>query len=243
MNLFVLDLPFSFGGKEDHLYPVVLQNQQEVILVDCGYAGFMPLLNKALQQHGLSLQHLTGLLITHHDIDHMGCAYELKAALPELKIYTSVWEEAYVSGCEKSLRLQQAEGIFSCLPEEQKPGAAAFQDLLKSMQPVVVDTVFADGEEPAVLPGVQVVHTPGHMPGHISLYIKEHKTLIAADALVYQNGELEIANPSYTLDLPAALDSIKKLQQLDINTLICYHGGVVDTAIAVKLEQLLSRYC
>ena len=242
MKLLVLDLPFSFGEKEDHLYPVVLQHKQETILVDCGYAGFTSLLEEALQQHGLSLRSLTGLLITHHDIDHMGCAHELKKAFPALKIYTSEWEEAYVAGRERSLRLQQAEDLFDCLPEEQKESALAFQELLKSMQPVQVDAVFADNKELPFLPGVQVIHTPGHMPGHISLYEKESKTLIAADALVYQDGKLEIANPSFTLDLPQAIASIKKLQQLDINTIICYHGGVVHTAIPFQLEQLLARY-
>jgi len=242
MNLFVLDLPFSFGGKEDHLYPVVLQSRQEVILVDCGYAGFKLLLEQSLQQHGLSLGSLTGLLITHHDIDHMGCAYELKETYPALKLYTSVWEEAYVTGRKKSLRLQQAEDLFDCLPEEQKQGAIAFQELLKTMQPVPVDAVFADNEEPSIMPGVEVIHTPGHMPGHISLYIKESKTLIAADAIVYQDGQLDIANPSFTLDLPQALASVQKLQQLEINKIICYHGGVVDASIQTKLLQLLARY-
>jgi len=242
MNLTVLDLSFSFGEKEDHLYPVLLQYDQEAILVDCGYAGFVPLLEKALQKQGVSLNNLTGLLITHHDIDHMGGAYELKEACSDIKIYTYVGEGAYVSGREKSLRLQQAEDLFEGLPEEQKPGALAFQELLKSMRHVQVDAEFTDNEEPAVLPGVQVLHTPGHMPGHISLYVKESKTLVAADALVYQNGELEIANPSFTLDLPRAIASIKRLQQLDINRIVCYHGGVVESDIQLKLRQLLARY-
>ncbi|HYH14128.1 MAG TPA: MBL fold metallo-hydrolase [Flavisolibacter sp.] len=242
MKLYVLDLLFTFGEREDHIYPVVLQTSTETILVDGGYAGFTPLLETALQQEGLSLRALTGMLITHHDIDHMGCAYELKKAYPNLRIYTSVGERAYVEGQEKSLRLQQAELLYDTLPEEHKSGARAFQELLQTMQPVQVDAVFADNEVPAILPGVQIIHTPGHMPGHISLYISEAKTLIAADALVYEDDKLEIANPSFTLDLPQALVTVQKLQQLAIDKLVCYHGGVVDTAVQARLKQLLDRY-
>jgi len=242
MHLLILDLLYTFGGKEDHLFPVVLQSNEETILVDCGYAGFMPLLDEALHQQGLSLDSLTGLLITHHDIDHMGCAYELKQVYPRLKIYTSVWEEPYVTGQSKSLRLQQAEDLFDSLSEEQKPGALVFQELLKTMQPVAVDAVFADNEAPAVLPGVQIIHTPGHMPGHISLYLNTSRTLIAADALVYQDGQLDIANPAFTLDLPEAIASVKKIQTLNVSTIICYHGGIVSNGVALQLEQLMGRY-
>ena len=31
--------------------------------------------------------------------------------------------------------------------------------------------------------GLEVIETPGHMPGHISLYLKDSKTLICGDAL------------------------------------------------------------
>ena len=242
MNLYILDIAFRYQEREDHLYPVVLQNDHEVILVDCGYAGFMPLLDTALRQQGLSLDSLTGLIITHHDIDHMGCASELKEAYPLLKIYAPVWDAAYVEGHEKSLRLQQAEAMYDSLPEEHKDWAKGFQEALKAVKPVKVDGFLSDFQELAFLPGVQVIHTPGHMPGHISLYLKESRTLIAADAVVYEEGKLGIANPSFTLDMPAALDSIRKLQQLAIDKMICYHGGVVDTTIPDKIDQLLNQY-
>jgi glyoxylase-like metal-dependent hydrolase (beta-lactamase superfamily II) len=147
-----------------------------------------------------------------------------------------------VSGREKSLRLQQAEAIYATLPDDQKPEAKAFEDRLKAIQPVKVDTVFTDGEEPSFLSGVQIIHTPGHMPGHISLYLKESNTLLAADALVCQDGQLEIANPAFTIDMSQAIGSVRKLQQLDIEKIICYHGGVVDVDIPSKLDQLLAKY-
>ncbi len=83
MQVHVFEVKFSLNGKEDALYPVVLRNNHEMILVDCGYAGFMPMIEEAAAVQELSLRQLTGIIVTHHDIDHIGGLYEMKAHIPE----------------------------------------------------------------------------------------------------------------------------------------------------------------
>jgi glyoxylase-like metal-dependent hydrolase (beta-lactamase superfamily II) len=85
-----------------------------------------------------------------------------------------------------------------------------------------------------------VITTPGHMPGHISIYLKETKTLIAGDALVVENGKLMIANPQYTLDMQKAKESIRKLMSYEIDTILCYHGGVCRENIEDALELMIN---
>ncbi|QNA46724.1 MBL fold metallo-hydrolase [Lacibacter sediminis] len=242
MQCHILEIAFPFNGETNFLYPVVLQNEQHVLLVDCGYAGFLPLLEKALSNHQLSVHQLTGMIITHHDIDHMGAAAELKKNHPALQIYSSAIEAPFISGKQKSLRLIQAEQMLDSIPEEYKTGALQFIELLKGMQTLPVDHFLAFNREVDWLRGIEVIHTPGHMPGHISIYIRQSKTLIAADAVVIENGILEIANPQFTLDLDDALRSVEKLKQLEIDQLICYHGGLMQKDIPGQLEQLLMRY-
>ncbi len=64
------------------------------------------------------------------------------------------------------------------------------------------------------------------MPGHISLYLPSSKALIAADAVVIEDGKLNIANPDFALDLDEAVRSVERLMDYDIEQLICYHGGL-----------------
>lgn len=242
MNVFVLDVRFHWNGQEQVLYPVVLQDEKETVLVDGGYPGFLPLLETAAQKHHLSVGQLTGIIVTHHDNDHMGALFEIKENFPHIKVYASKVEAPYIEGRQKSLRVEQAEALFDCLPDEQKEGALQFQNSLKAVKPVQVDETIDQEGELSFLKGVDAVFTPGHMPGHLSLYVKEEKTLIAADAVVFENGQLDIANPSFTLDLPKAVQSVQKLTGLEMEKLICYHGGVVEKDVRQRLEKLVSRY-
>lgn len=237
-----LELKFLWQGKENIIYPALIRNDNETILVDCGYAGFMPLIEEELQRKGSSFQNVTGIIITHHDIDHLGALFEIKEKYPSIKIYASAIEEKYISGKEKPPRLVQAENIFHSLPEEQKPAGSQFIEMLKTMHPVKVDYTLANDSIFEAMSEIKIISSPGHSPGHISIYDEASKTLIAADAIVYVNGEFNIANPQYTLDLKQAVASVKKLMQYKIEKVICYHGGVVENDIENKLKRLIEKY-
>ena len=79
------------------------------------------------------------------------------------------------------------------------------------------------------------------MPGHIFLYLREDKILIAGDAVCYEEDQLVICNPQFTLDMKNAFESIKKLDKYEINEIICYHGGIVKTNIKNLFRDLLTK--
>lgn len=63
-----------------------------------------------------------------------------------------------------------------------------------------------------------------------------------ADAIVIEDGQLNIANPQHALDLDEAVNSVEALLRYDINKLICYHGGVYQGDIQQGLQQLIQKY-
>lgn len=225
-KLYVLEINFELNGAIDSIYPVILQDENEMILIDCGYPNFLQLIEECASKNTIDLEKLTKLIITHHDFDHMGSAADFKSKYPNIKILASSKDAKYINGKEKSLRLQQAESIYNDLPDDQKEAALSFQKLLESVDNVDVDITLNDGDIFDWCGGMEIVETPGHMPGHISIYLKESKTLIAGDALIILDGKLAIANPQYTLDIREAIKSINKLLNYDIQKIICYHGGV-----------------
>lgn len=238
-ELKVLEVEFESNGFKNAIYPVILSDEKDMILIDCGYSNFLPLIEESAIKNGINLNKLTKLIITHHDFDHMGSAADFKRKYPKLNIISSAMDEKYISGKEKSLRLQQAELIYDKLPEEEKENARNFQRKLESVEPVKVDMVVNDGDTFDWCGGIEITGTPGHMPGHISIYAKESKTLIAGDALVVEGKNLAIANPNYTLDIDTAKESIRKLLNYDIEKIVCYHGGVYKGEIKTSIERIL----
>lgn len=234
-KLYVLEIDFELNGAIDSIYPVILQDENEMILIDCGYPNFLQLIEEFASKNTIDLAKITKLIITHHDFDHMGSAADFKSKYPNIKILASSKDAKYINGKEKSLRLQQAESIYNDLTDDQKEAALSFQKLLESVDNVDVDITLNDGDIFDWCGGMEIVETPGHMPGHISIYLKESKTLIAGDALVILNGKLAVANPQYTFDISEAIKSINKLLIYDIQKIICYHGGVYQKDIKNSL--------
>ncbi len=238
MQVFELTIPYAWKGQTQYIHPVLIETPDNLFLVDGGYAGFMPLIAEAMTTYDRTLDQLTGIIITHHDIDHCGALAEIKEAFPHIKVYASWLEALYLSGKRKSQRLHQIQSLLPSIPKEERAEALAFQAKLESMKPVAVD-VYLDETWHA---DIWAIPTPGHTLGHISLYIPSLKTLIAADAFVIEDNRFEIANIQYTLDLPNAIASIHKIRQFPIEKVICYHGGTVTENLEQRFDELLTFF-
>ena len=239
MRAFALEIPFSNNGKEETIYPAVIQSGSELLLVDCGYPEFTPLISNALGVQGFQLCDITSVILTHHDIDHIGALPEIIRQYPSNKIYASTIEARYINGTEKMPRLLQAQSLYESLPSQLRPGALAFMQMHEEYPPTEINGLLEPGDK--IFEGVEVISTSGHSPGHISLHLPQIKTLIAGDAFIYENGKFGIANPEYTLDLNAAYDSISKLSELDLDRVICYHGGVAEKNVKELFLSLLKK--
>ena len=92
--------------------------------------------------------------------------------------------------------------------------------------------------------GIKIIHTPGHTPGHICIFHEDSKTLIAGDALNMVDGKLTGTNTSILTNEEGkrALKSLEKLTNFDIETIICYHGGLYNNNAKKAIENLLETF-
>lgn len=226
MNIIQLDLKFMYNDQEMIIHPTIIKDEQEIILVDCGYPHMLPLLEEELKQKGILPESITKVLITHHDDDHMGALSELKEKYKHIKVMASEIEKDFINGTKKSLRLIQAEELLGKLPANEKEFGLAFIQNLKSVKNVPVDIVVKDGDFFDWAGGCKILLTSGHTPGHISIYNEKLATVITGDAAVVEDQSLQVANPQFALDLPAAKQSLNMLMKLNARKYFCYHGGL-----------------
>jgi glyoxylase-like metal-dependent hydrolase (beta-lactamase superfamily II) len=241
-HIYLLPVTFNSGKSERIIYPVLLKDENELILIDCGYPDSMSKLENAMQKYGLSLSQLTKIIITHHDHDHMGALKDITQEYPQIEVLCSKEQAPYITGKRKSLRLQQAEDIQNTLPEDKKEYGIQFQKVISSVKKVDEVSIIDSGEILPYCGGIEVVDTKGHMPGHISLYVKQEKTLISGDALVNEGGKLRMAVPEYALNMEEAKDSIRNLENYDIEKIICYHGGVSEIDVKSSLIKIVASF-
>jgi glyoxylase-like metal-dependent hydrolase (beta-lactamase superfamily II) len=93
----------------------------------------------------------------------------------------------------------------------------------------------ADGQE---LFGLQVVTTPGHTAGHISIYDPVGSAFITGDALGNAGGTLSGPNSQFTADMATAIKSVAKIGALNFETAYFMHGVTLEKGASAAIAQL-----
>ena len=216
-DLYMLALPMQRDGQTTYYNAsLILDSAHGPTLVDAGLPGQQGALADALAEAGVRVADLARVIVTHQDIDHIGSLYDVVQA-SGARVLASAAEAAAIDG--------------STLPRFALPEVLAAHPILRPaaerFQPTPVDEHLQDGQQIDLAGGVRVIFTPGHSPGHICLYLERSQALIVGDALTASDGQLLGPNQSATPDLAQAAQSVRKLAELDVQTIVCYHGGVV----------------
>lgn len=233
-----LKLEYDNNGRIFTVYPTLIFDEHEMVMIDCGYPHVMEKMHVLASEQGIDLRRLTKIIITHNDIDHMGALGQFKRTYPHLEIIASHLQAQYISGEKTAIRLQLAQQAYQQADSHRRTQIQKLIDIFSAVESVFVDRRVSDQELIDVCGGLQIIYTPGHLPGHISVYHKESRCLITGDALVSEFGKLQLAHPKSNLDSEQARKSAMRLAQLAIETVICYHGGAYKGNIRQELLAL-----
>lgn len=204
----------------------LLETEKGWLIVDTGLPGQEDRILKYLKKKNIRPSSVAFIVLTHADLDHIGCAKALRAATGA-KIAIHPADVPVLTGKQAFKTINNffkhaIKFIFSLLP----------------YQPVEPDFLLEDG---ANLGGWQIIHTPGHTPGCISLF-QPGKCLLVGDALrtSWQ------ANPRPTsrricLDLAQARKSLIKISELDYEVLLPGHGALITDKASQIIRDMVKR--
>ena len=212
-----------------------IESRGETILIDCGWNTDDSLLalREQLGENGTEITEIDNLLLTHAHPDHCGLGGRLK----ELTGCTIWMHEAETSFINSRKDPEAFLGRMSEWLGRHGVDKDGREELERSSMPMrffaslfETDNVVKGGEEIAVGDfSFQVIWTPGHSPGHICLYERNHKLLLSGDHVLPQITPNVSLHPQQSQNpLGDFLASLDRVAELDVERVLPAHEWDID---------------
>ena len=237
----MLELTSDVMGRKSIINPVLIWNNEKMILVDTGFPGQLTQIKEKFANIGADFTKLDMIILTHQDIDHIGNASSILKELPNKKVKILAFEEEqdFIEGKQTPHKLAKLESNIDLLPKDMLTIYEKLKEGFGNSQ-VMVDEVLKDGNILPYYGGIEIIYTPGHTIGHICVYLKKYKILIAGDMLRVENEILQKMSETINFDNNLYISSLKKLTEYDIETVICYHGGIYNKNVNECIKELIN---
>jgi glyoxylase-like metal-dependent hydrolase (beta-lactamase superfamily II) len=225
----------------------IIQNREgtEWVLVDTGLKSTGEKLKTlAADIFGSRGSRPKAIIMTHGHFDHRGSLIKL-AEEWDVPVYCHHMERPYLTG----------EASYPPADPSVGGGLLALSSFTFPRKPINAEAYLRELPEDGSIPELEDwtwVHTPGHTPGHISIFREKDGVLIAGDAFVTTMQESLLAVMSqkkfvcgppkyFTPDWGAAARSVKALAALEPNVIVTGHGQAMYGDEARKELHKLSR--
>ncbi len=204
-------------------------------LIDTSFSSQTPQkLEPQLLSMGYQLSDIHHILITHAHPDHLG---GLAAFQQVTNARTGVHhrDAAVVRGEMLAPRPQR----------HQLRGLSRLMLLTPTMTPpppARVDVEFKGGDRlDDILPGLEVVETFGHSPGHVGYWWPEQRIMFCGDVVMHLPWGLVTPIAAFTPDMVAAKRSIRKIAEMEVDILCMGHGIPIVGGAAQELQAFAAR--
>ena len=204
----------------------LLVGGESTILVDTGLAGTPgEVIVPYLEGIGLGVEDLDEVIISHADVDHCGGNSALEEMNPALRFSRGEADRAFVESADRMMaEIYLWSEPYGFGPDEES--RTWLRTELGGDSPV--DTGLRGGETLRLGPQwrIEVLHLPGHTPGHLGIWDEMNGAAIIIDAALERGIYDRVGNllqPPRCFDAVAYRRTLRKLRALKPEHLLTAH--------------------
>ncbi len=190
---------------------------------------------EAITALGRTPQDLKRIVLSHAHRSHLGGLAALKSATGAT-VYAHEAEADIIAGERKAqgVTLKPMRPFRTYLPTYPLQLGLALG--IGKHPPCPVDQPLDDGDR---LGSLEVLHAPGHSPGHLAFWWPERRALIAGDAIATWP-TFDAGWSAFNLNATQHRASIHRLAELEPDVLGVGHGDPMTTDVAERVKSLAS---
>jgi glyoxylase-like metal-dependent hydrolase (beta-lactamase superfamily II) len=213
-----------WGKNAINAFLYVNENNQ-VILIDCGLKGSTPKLVKCLEALGRSPEEVSKILLTHAHGDHVGSVNNLRN----------------LGAFKNGVHIHEKDAKF--LEQGKSPPmgshtilAPVFSLFAPGIPKSNIDGFFKDGE---LIEDFRVLYTPGHSPGHCSFLNEKNGVLITGDSIVNLMSKIAYSFAWFCSNFSQCKETAIKLAEADYETAAFTHGPEIKKDARNSIREFL----
>jgi glyoxylase-like metal-dependent hydrolase (beta-lactamase superfamily II) len=199
---------------------VFLLDAEEPALIDSGFGAAVDKMIKNIEACAVDPSRISTVILTHCHIDHIGGAAQLRKQLGA------------------RLYMHHLDAEITERGDNRLTAAFCF-DVLFHPLTIDVKIIGAEGHVPADGRDISFLHTPGHTPGSISLYVDADgkRVLFGQDLGAPLLGDFDCDSTAWRL-------SMEKLLALKADVLCDGHSGIYEPArtVAAYIRHFMKLY-
>lgn len=206
-------------------------------LIDTGVNtnAALDIITSAIESEGGKLEDIRRIIATHGHADHIGLAGRLTGR-NGAQVFVHPWDTVQWAAGDGDRFKDKREDFRAFFLEAGMPEGLAdevagliLERYGQMCSPLLTETMMGQGMEFGFDDfNLQVVHTPGHSPGSVSLFNQEDGTLFTGDTIlpeIISNPSIEKTGSAAYKSLTSHLESLELIKGLGVKKILPGHGA------------------